>query len=60
MPKAMCIIGSIVALLLVLLFGLDVFIGIPFKTHSTLMDVIMIIAGVVMVYLSWATLREQS
>ena len=60
MPKAMCIIGSIVALLLVLLFGLDVFAGIPFKTHSTLMDVLMIISGIVLAYASWSTLREQS
>lgn len=60
MPKAMSIIGSIVALLLVLLFGLDVFLGIPFKTQSTLMDVMMIVSGLVLAYLSWSTLREQS
>ena len=60
MPRAMCIIGTVVALLVVLLFGLDLFAAIPFKSHSTLMDIMMIVAGLMLAFISWRTLREQT
>ena len=59
MPRLMCVIGIIVAILLVLLFGLDAFLKVPFAAASMTMNVAMIIAGVVLGYVSWATLREQ-
>jgi hypothetical protein len=59
MTRAMCVIGIIVAILLVLLFGLDAFLKVPFAAVSMPMDVGMMIAGVVLGYVSWATLREQ-
>ena len=59
MPRVMCVIGIIVAILLVLLFGLDAFLKVPFAAVSMTMDVTMIIAGVVLGYVSWGTLREQ-
>jgi protein-S-isoprenylcysteine O-methyltransferase Ste14 len=63
MPRVMCISGSIVGLLLVVLFGLDLFAPDafkPFKGHSMLIDVVMVLAGLILAYLSWATLREQT
>ena len=63
MPRVMCISGSIVGLLLVVLFGLDLFgpeALEPFKGHSTLIDVVMVVAGIILAYLSWSTLREQT
>jgi hypothetical protein len=59
MSRVMCVIGIIVAILLVLLFGLDAFLKVPFAGVSIVMDVAMMIAGVVLGYVSWATLREQ-
>jgi hypothetical protein len=59
MPKAMCVIGVVVAILLVLLFGLDAFLAVPFATSSMAMDVGMMVGGVALAYVSWATFREQ-
>jgi hypothetical protein len=60
MPKLLCIFGAIVAILLVVLFGLDLAIGVPFEKVSVLwMDVPFTILGAVLGVLSWMTLREQ-
>jgi len=60
MPKALCVIGMIVAGLLILLFGLDAAVGIPFNSASMMMDVGMIVASAIVAYLSWSTFREQT
>jgi hypothetical protein len=59
MARAMCVIGIIVALVLVLLFGTDAFLKVPFRGASMMMNVAMIVAGFMLGYTSWATLREQ-
>ena len=59
MAKAMCFIGIIIAILLVLLFGTDTFLKVPFRGASTMMNVAMMVAGLILGYCSWATLREQ-
>jgi hypothetical protein len=61
MPKALTIIGMLVAALLLLIFALDLALGIPFggSMASTSMDVGMMICGVILFYLSWSTFREQ-
>jgi hypothetical protein len=59
MPKVLCIIGMVVAGLLLLMFGLDLAIGIPFSKHSILMDVGFAVAAAILADLSWATYREQ-
>ena len=59
MPKALCIVGTIVAVLLLLVFGIDLALGFPFGGASWLMDVGFIVCSAVLGYLSWATLREQ-
>ena len=61
MPKALTIIGMLVAALLLLIFALDLALGIPFggSSASGTMDIGMIICGAVLFYLSWSTYREQ-
>ena len=59
MPKALCITGMVVAILVLILFLLDLAIGIPFKRASTTLDVVFMISALVLAYLSWSTLKEQ-
>ena len=60
MPKALCIVGMAVAALLVLLFGLDLGLGIPFGGKSMLMSIVFIVCAAILGYLSWSTFREQT
>ncbi len=59
MPKALCISGIVVAALLLLVFGLDLAIGIPFNKANTTMDIGFIVCSGILGYLSWSTFREQ-
>lgn len=59
MPKALCLVGSVVAVLLLLVFGLDLAVGFPFDRRSMLMDVGCLIASVMLGFISWMTLKEQ-
>jgi hypothetical protein len=59
MPRVLSISGIVVAILLVLVFGLDVTpLGFPFGGASKIMDIGFIIAAAILGYLSWSTLRE--
>lgn len=60
MPKALCIVGMAVAALLVLLFGLDLGLGIPFGGTSMTMSIGFIVCAAILGYLSWSTFREQT
>jgi hypothetical protein len=60
MPKALCIVGMVVAVLLALLFGLDLGLGIPFGGGSMVMSIGFIVCAAILGYLSWATFREQT
>jgi len=59
MPKIMTIIGLVLAGLIVLLFGVDLALGIPFGRTSMAMDIAFVICGAILAYLSWSTMREQ-
>lgn len=58
MPKALSISGIVVAILLLLVFGLNVTIGFPFQ-KSTAMDYGALVASALLAYISWTTFREQ-
>ncbi|MEX0714354.1 MAG: hypothetical protein WD278_18605 [Pirellulales bacterium] len=58
MPKALSIIGMIVAICLLLMFGLDLALGFPFSKASQAMDIAFLICALVLAYLSWSTYRE--
>lgn len=60
MPKALCILGTVVAVLLILVFGLDLAIGFPFGRVSTIMSVGFLVCAAILGFLSWTTLREQT
>ncbi len=59
MPKALCIAGTVIAVLLFLVFGLDLAIKFPFNRASAIMDLAMVACSGILGYLSWTTLREQ-
>lgn len=62
MPKALCISGMVVSLLLLLIFGLDLVTGFPFgvaEQTSYIMHIGFIVCSGILGYLSWTTLREQ-
>lgn len=59
MAKALTILGMLVAVLILLLFTLDLAISIPFGQIMA-MDIGMILSGVMLLYLSWSAFREQT
>ena len=59
MPKALTISGMIVAVLLLLLFGLDLALKFPFDRASVTMDIIFVVCALILGYLSWTVLKEQ-
>jgi ABC-type nickel/cobalt efflux system permease component RcnA len=66
MPKALCLISLVASILIVVLFLADLAMGMlgmdeiaPLRAASTLMDITFVVLGGVMIYLSWATYREQ-
>jgi hypothetical protein len=59
MPKALCIAGLVVAVLLLIVFGLDLAIGFPFHRVSKVMDIGSVVCAAALGYISWMTLKEQ-
>ena len=59
MPKALCILGMAVSVLLLVVFGLDLVTSWPLHGESKAMDIGFLIAAVVLGYVSWTTHREQ-
>lgn len=67
MPKALCLIGLVISILVFLLFTLDLVLGFspsmaasaPFRAASSVMDVVFMLASGGLIYLSWSTFREQ-
>ena len=60
MPRVLCIIGLVISGLIALLFLLDLAIGAPFGGYSKLMDAAFLGCGLIIAWLSFATLRENS
>lgn len=60
MPRVLTIVGMSVAGLLLLLFGLDLAIGIPFSKASVMMDLMFLVSAGMLGYMSWTTYREQA
>jgi hypothetical protein len=59
MPKALTISGIIVAVLMLLVFGIDLAIGFPFQKASMLMDGLFVACAGMLGYMSWVSFREQ-
>jgi len=59
MPKALAILGMAIAVLMLVMFGLDALVGIPFgQSAGVVTDVGFLIAAALLGYMSWHTLRE--
>lgn len=58
MAKAMSIAGMVVAGLLVLAFGADLALSIPFGGADSVTDVGFLVSGAILGYLSWNALRD--
>ncbi|MEL6105289.1 MAG: hypothetical protein AAFU85_04600 [Planctomycetota bacterium] len=66
MPKALCLFSLVASILIVCLFGADAVMGMvglesiaPLSAASLVMDLTFAALGGVLIYLSWATYREQ-
>lgn len=60
MAKAMSIFGMVVAALMLLAFGLDPILGIPFGGANTLIDIGFAIAAAILGYMSFDAFRSVS
>jgi hypothetical protein len=58
MPKALTISGMVVAILMFIIFAVDLAAGIPFRGASKWMDIGFIIASLALAYMAWSTLRD--
>jgi hypothetical protein len=59
MPKALCLAGTVVAVLLLLVFGFDLALKFPFHRASLTMDIGIVLCSLALGYLSWTTLKDQ-
>jgi hypothetical protein len=59
MSKALAIIGMMIALLILLIFALDMAVGMPFGKANSMMDIGMIIGAGILAYLGFSAFREQ-
>lgn len=59
MPKALCMSGLVVAGLVIILFAVDLAVGIPFRRASMMMDIALLVCAALLGLISWLTLREQ-
>ena len=59
MPKAFCIAGAVVAILLLVIFAADLIpgVGFPFGGQSMIIDIGMVVCSLMLGYISWATYR---
>ena len=59
MPKVLCMTGMVIAILILVLFLLDLAVAFPFQRVSAFMDVMFVVCALGFGFLSWSTLREQ-
>lgn len=59
MPKVLCMTGMVIAILILVIFLLDLAVKVPLQRSSPLMDIVFILCAIGLGYLSWSTLQEQ-
>ena len=59
MPKALCLTGMVIAVLVLVLFLLDLAVAIPFSRANLVMDIAMLVSALMLGFISWTTFREQ-
>lgn len=65
MPKALCLTGLVIAILVFLIFFFDLLFGMlgmlsfaPFRMSNVTMDILFILCAAGLGYLSWTSFRE--
>ncbi len=65
MPKALSLISLVLAVVIVVLFLTDAAMGLlgmgqsaPLRGASLMMDIVFVIAGGILIFMSWSTFRE--
>ncbi len=59
MPKVLCMSGMVIAILILVLFLLDLAVAFPFQRINAVMDITFVVCALGLGYLSWSTFREQ-
>ncbi len=66
MPKALCLIGLVLSILVCLIFLLDLVLGLagmanlaPLQSASSLIDALFVVSAGGLAWVSWTTFREQ-
>lgn len=59
MPKALCLAGMVIAIVVLVLFLLDLIIGFPFEGAEKLLDIVFVVCAAGLGFISWTTFREQ-
>ena len=59
MQKALCVVGIVIAVLLLVVFGFDLGLAFPFHRISPTMDIGVVLCCLALGYVSWTTLKEQ-
>ena len=58
MARGLTIIGMVVAILLLVLFSLDLAVKVPFQRFSIMMDASFVVCALLLGYMSWSTMKE--
>jgi hypothetical protein len=65
MPKALCLTGLVIAILVFLIFLSDLLLGMvgmtslaPFKMSNLMMDIIFILCSLGLAWVSWSSFKE--
>ena len=59
MPKVLCLTGMVIAILILVLFLLDLAVKFPFQRINAVMDITFVLCAIGLGFISWTTLREQ-
>ncbi len=59
MPKALCLTGMVIAIVVFLLFLLDLIVKVPFQRANLVMDVVFVLCAGTLGFISWTTFKEQ-
>jgi hypothetical protein len=49
----------VVAILVLILFLVDLILAVPFQRASTSLDIVFMLSAIALAYMSWSTLKEQ-
>ncbi len=57
MPKGFTILGMVTSILVLILFTADIAAGFPFN-RQFMLDIVFLICGAILGYISWSTFKE--